>query len=413
MPLDASLRSCSKFYLLVLTSLSLVGGAIAAPVYDIRFAAVQGDPVGSQTLTVVGSQVVTNNDLGEVVFAGDTLIRSVVDAGGQRHLSSVPLGNPQLNAIPLTGAFDPSVNDSGQVAYQGAFGPFGSNYGIVFNNQVLVSTQDSIHGSPINWFSQVTLNNAGQVLSAAHNDVAEAYFVNDQAVVTSGQVIDGIEIRDLSPWPTINDSGTVAFMGQWATGRGIFTASHKIVVEGDTIDGHHLSFIDGGTALNNAGEIVFPARFDEGQYGLFSQNRLLVRTGDLIDGHTITFISQRVAINDLGDIAFTAQYDDGQYGIFTREQLIASVGDIIDGRELQTVGQSSNGANMLAINDLGEIAFHAYLDGGAGSMLLARPVPEPSVVALTFATALLSLSCRRRAYCTLRSSQMSLTSPVL
>jgi len=63
------------FFLLVLTSLSLVGGAIAAPVYDVRFAAVQGDPVGSQTLTVVGSQVVTNNDLGEVVFSGDTLIR--------------------------------------------------------------------------------------------------------------------------------------------------------------------------------------------------------------------------------------------------------------------------------------------------------------------------------------------------
>lgn len=385
MPLDISLRDCSKYYLLVLTSLNLVGGAIAAPVYDVRFAAVQGDPVGRKNLTVVGSQVVTNNDLGEVVFAGDTLIRSVVDIAGQRHLNSVILGNPQLDAMPLRGAFDPSLNDSGQVAYQGAFG---SNYGIVFKNQVLVSTLDSIHGSPINWFSQVTLNNAGQVLSAANNDIAKAYYINDQAVVTSGQVIDGIEIRDLSPWPTINDSGTMAFMGQWASGRGIFTANHKIIAQGDTIDGHHLTFIDSSTALNNYGKIVFLARFDDGQYGLFSQNELLVRSGDVIDGHTITFISERAAVNDFGDIVFTALYDNGQFGIFTRERLIASVGDIIDGRELQSVGQSSNGSNMLAINNLGEIAFHAYLDGGAGSMLLARPIPEPSVAALAFGAAL-------------------------
>jgi hypothetical protein len=375
------LRDYLAAFWLTFVLFGVAAGAMAAPAYDVRFAAVEGDPVGSQTLSVVGSQVVANNDLGEVVFAGDTLIRSVVDAAGQRQLSSVPLGNPQLNGIPLTGAFDPSVNDSGQVAYQGAFGPSGSNYGIVFNSQVLVSTQDSIQGSPINWFSQVMLNNAGQVLAAAYSDTGQAYFVNGQAVVASGVVIDGFNIRDLSPWPAMNDSGTIAFRGQWATGSGIFTADHKIAVQGDTIDGHQLTFIDNGVALNNAGKVVFQARFDGGE-GLFSQNELLVQTGDVIEGHTIRFIAERAAINDLGEIVFTAQYDDGNFGIFTRQRLIAAVGDIVDGRELQSVGQSSNGSNVLAINNHGDVAFYAMLDGGAGSMLLARPVPEPSSVTL-------------------------------
>jgi hypothetical protein len=360
--------------------LSLAAEALAASVYDVRFAAVQGDPVGNQTLSVVGSQVVANNDLGEIVFAGDSVIRSIVDAAGQRHLSFVPLGNPQLNGLPLTGAFDPSIDDSGHVAYQGAFGPFGSNYGVVLNGQVMVSTQEQVQGSPITYFSEIVHNNSGQVLSAANTDSARAYFLNDHAVVESGTVIDGISIRDLSPWPALNDAGMIAFCGGWATGSGVFTTDHKIAATGDTIEGYELQFIDSGVALNNAGEVVFFARFNGGE-GLFSADHLLVQTGDVIDGHTITFISERPAINDLGDIVFTAQYDSGNFGIFTRERLIASVGDIVDGRELLSVGQSSNGSNKLAINNRGEIVFHTFLADGGG-VVLARPIPEPATITL-------------------------------
>src|SRR5262249_14086269 len=129
--------------------------------------------------------------------------------------------------------------------------------------------------------------------------------------------------------PTINDSGTVAFLGFFTGGRGIFTPSTLLVQAGDTIGGKTLRFL-GDAVFNNSGTIAFRSDFiGAGGAGVFTQSALLVQTGDTIGGKTLTDLHCfcQSPINNKGTVAFLGSFADGSQSIIVAQPFAGTPGE--------------------------------------------------------------------------------------
>lgn len=100
---------------------------------------------------------------------------------------------------------------------------------------------------------------------------------------------------------------------------------------------------------------------------------LVAMAGDTIDGVQITEIpNHRPAIGEDGSVVFIARHAGG-FGVFTPSSLVLSEGQMVGTRAIDAV-------IALAINDEGTIGTHVHLEGDFYGIVLASPVPEPSVV---------------------------------
>jgi hypothetical protein len=181
----------------------------------------------------------------------------------------------------------------------------------------------------------------------------------------------------IPPFPTINDSGTVAF----ESGGSIYTTNGGGTYT-SVIDPSPFIVFDQFVSINNSGTVVFGGDFNTGGGGVFT-----ARDGSLTTIATTnnTFLDfYNLAINDRGTVVFSAEIGGGA-GIFTGSDPITdkviAVGDEFFGSTISYLSYYREG-----LNDSDQIAFYAQLANGTSGIYLAergsepQPVPEPTSV---------------------------------
>jgi hypothetical protein len=141
-------------------------------------------------------------------------------------------------------------------------------------------------------------------------------------------------------------------------------SGRKLTTIASTAD--EFNFFGFDTSINGAGEVAFKAELDEGLdfvEGLFSGRgtKAGVTTHYLSSTSPFDGDDSRPAINDAGDIAFHATLDDGTSGIFLGPDAVAdravATGDTLDGATVQNITFCEQG-----LSDAGEFAFMATLE---------------------------------------------------
>jgi hypothetical protein len=191
----------------------------------------------------------------------------------------------------------------------------------------------------------------------------------------------------IPPYPTINDSGTVAFQANdsiyTTNGGGTFTS---------VIDPTSFISLDSFVSINNSGTVVFAGDFttEPGNVYTSAGGVYTARDGSLTTIATndsfLDFYS--VAINDRDTVVFLAEMGGGiggGIGLFTGSDPITdkviAMGDEFFGSTITYLSFNREG-----LNNSDQIAFYAQLANGTSGIYLAeresepQPVPEPSSV---------------------------------
>ena len=153
----------------------------------------------------------------------------------------------------------------------------------------------------------------------------------------------------------------------------VFTQAGKIAAEGDKLSADttvDVIYPVGKVAINNFfHEVAFHGKveIDSGR-SKERPNVVFIADGEttqvvaqegsnLLDGTPLYLIitDGGVAINDLGEVAFHGQPDRSTRAVFTQFGVVAKVGDtLLDGSTLEYINQNGG----VAINYFGEVAFH-------------------------------------------------------
>ena len=226
--------------------------------------------------------------------------------------------------------------------------------------------------------------------------------------------------------PTLNASGTVAFVGFGGGVRGIYTAPAggtpvQRLSNAGPFDAFYFN-----APITDAGRLAFTASLDNGSGSLST----LEPDGSLAevantDGPIVSLFNQgQPAVTDTGRVAFAAQLDlggeavyleisggspvevlntDGVFedflGVDINAAGLLAFGAIVDGentirlfvqqpgespQQLIGAGDTLDGSLVAGVsfgfpllNDAGQIAFVAYLEDGRQGIYVASPVPEP------------------------------------
>jgi len=203
--------------------------------------------------------------------------------------------------------------------------------------------------------------------------------------------------------PSINADGTVVFFAtkpatadaglyRGAAAGGATTA----IIENNSSPLHNFA---GDPSVNATGRVAFRAVTDAGSLpGLFTVN---------LDGTGLTTLAttagpfsqfESPVINARGTIAFRAFLDSGGHGIFTgadpNTDKVIATGDSLFGSSVLGLGF------YRGLNDFDQLAFWYVLADGRSGVAVANlsPVPEPTVVVLIGAAALVLARAGRRRY---------------
>lgn len=207
-------------------------------------------------------------------------------------------------------------------------------------------------------------------------------------------------------YPSINEEGTVAFTGFLEDGNsGIFKVGNDDILTNIANSTGELSLFSSGQ-INNEGQVAFTAELDTGERAVFlGDGEEPLKTIADGSGQFGTFFSDP-SVNDLGEVAFLASLDgapvDTPYpsvGIYVGSDPVAdkviAVGDILAGQEVTYVNVHEEG-----LNNNGQIAFEALLADGTYTVFRAEPqaVPEPgeSIVSVLALGIVFALSLRWR-----------------
>jgi hypothetical protein len=264
-------------------------------------------------------------------------------------------------------SFVPALNDRGTVVVRGLLSSQES--AILASTILLAKAGDTIGGQTLTSFGLPAINNDGTVAFVGSSSSGTGIFTQTGVVAKSGESIEGLTLASFGA-PAINDRGTIAFQS-WLSGKiatAIFTPTAVLVKVGDTIGGKTLTDLYFAPTLNSSGTVAFMGVFSGGT-GVFTQDALLEQTGDTVGGRKLTSFGSPV-INDTGLVAFFATYPGGA-GIFTQTSLIATTGDTICGKTLIGLGQP-------AINSSGAVAFTAWFSDRSSAVILARPALVPA-----------------------------------
>ena len=383
----------------LLCLLTAVTGVARASDYSLKIVARTGDLVNALPLTaLVGPSL---NDLGDVVYLGafqnsdDTVSILHVSAFDPLRQSKLLLADrATIGSQTVCGFSTLVVNDQGTVAFE-VTSYSDPNAGCeneeVYSTSVnrpgqfnlLASAGDIVGGQYLSSPDFYGFNDAGTASILGNNNIflARASRRDPTAkqlpLVTLGSKIAGKTLIDFGSVPTLNDAGTLCFIGTFKRGSGIFTQRSLLAQTGETIDGQTLDAFISIPKINDFGTAVFLAgiqNLSAGQVGVFTQSKLLAKTGDTIGGHTLAGLDEYMsepAIDDLGQAYFEAQLSDGNYGIFTPSALIVETGDTVGGKTLA-------GISEMSANKLGALAFRGLFTDGSQAIVLAQPrLPYP------------------------------------
>jgi hypothetical protein len=369
--LNSSLWKAMRMRCGLLLAAIAVAGSVplpAAPIdYTFTVAAKTGDIISGKTLTgfkqpSFGPNSPAVNAGGRVAFYATYSEGAFVGEGIFTPDAIVIKNGDSVTGHTVDGiSFVPALNDRGTVVVRGLLS---SQESAILASTILAKTGDMIGGQTLTSFGLPAINNDGTVAFVGSSLSGNGIFTQTGVVAKSGESIEGLTLASFGP-PAINDRGMIAFQS-WLSGKtatAIFTPTAVLVKVGDTIGGKTLTDLFFAPTLNSSGTVAFMGAFSGGT-GVFTQNALLEQTGDTVGGRKLTSFGSPV-INDRGLVAFFATYPGGS-GIFTQTSLIAKTGDTICGKTLIGLGQP-------AINSSGAVAFTAWFSDRSSAVILARP----------------------------------------
>jgi hypothetical protein len=341
----------------------------------------------SDGYTSIASQPAINNS-GTVVFGAATPAQqglfSLTTDGVLTPIAI--LGEPYVG-FGHVGGVDvgtPDINDDGRVAF---FAFSGGGSGVFSSDGTTTTTiahSDGLAINPSQLNDQVSINNSGMV----------AFSVDGPSTVDGVHVGSGGPIVTIDPSgrdPAINDAGVVAYSTQLgANNSAILTSDgRRIVTQSEN------QMLSAFPSINNSGVVAFQGKPEStniaGIYtgaGVPMTLPVVPEVTLVADGSgLITDPGARgnLAINDRGTVAFWSELSGTGGGIFTgpnrtSDKVIAEGDALLDGT-VNLVEFSRNG-----LNDHGQIVFSAQytkiVDGlpvNSRGIFVADPNPSPAV----------------------------------
>ena len=342
-------------------------------------------------------------------FAGAMIACLPAVALGRGHytLSLFDTSNAPLNGLE---PFEPHLNNRGQVAYRaGRYAVLGDQlYGFsAIDGQILRGVIDSRSAT-------LSLNNAGELAFAANRvpvgvgifttdrfvadagflrnsitlndagqvtyDFGDAVFLDRSLVAGPGTVIEGRTLS-LAVAPGLNNRGQVVYRGNFVGGGGgIILDDALLVGNGTIIDGRSILF-PFAPSVNDDGQVTFVSIFEGGGLGIFTNERFIAGPGSTVNGRTLTDLFSFLDINNRGQVAYGAYFEGRQEGIFVDDRFVAGTGTTVGGLTIAGVRRLFDFTTP-SLNDRGDVAFWARFTDGTSGIVLARPVPEPSSLAM-------------------------------
>ncbi len=348
----------------------------------------------SQVYTGPAQPGVAINDNGLVALISN---HSLITTDG--HTSTIIAGPTGPNNLAYTYAHVLSLNNSSYVAFRG-YAPDTPNwtYGILASNGTTTYkiAADSANGGSFEAISNwaLSINDNGLVAFGAKP------VGGDYRIYVGDGLSPPSEIND--HWgsvPAVTNDGTVAYRNESIFEIEIQNSTSTLLLPGTPIGGCMPD-------INDLGVVAFAATID-GVKKIVIGDGISPPTyidGSMYSGLTLGYVfdggASDCAINNKGLVAFGAYKDQlelDHYGIFVGPDPVADkvikAGDLLDGVAVENLTFSRNG-----LNNLGQIAFLAYMSDGTQGVWVATPVPEPSTLILlaTGAIGLLAYVWRRR-----------------
>ena len=296
------------------------------------------------------------NNLGTVAFTitPDGAAGNGVFTGNGGPITTIVSGEPIL----ATSSGPCWINSSGTVAFAADAGIYAGN------------------GGPLTFIGMgaggsASINSRGTVAFLGANNVSIGDGGPPIVIATVGGIFHGF----IGGSPAINNAGTVAFLAVLDGSVGVFTGSGGPI----TTISRGIASINVFPSINDSGVVAFSGTVLTGQTGVF------VGSG----GHLNTIADtsgpyrelDTPSINNSGLVAFSASLKWGGEGIFTgpdpmRDQVIVT-GDPLFGSSVTSLVFGPEG-----LNDSGEVAFLSTLSDGRVVIVRAQAVPEPATITL-------------------------------
>src|ERR1041385_2496487 len=263
-------------------SLSLAVGVLLFSVasayandYTLQIVAKTGDTIGGKTLMVAPTCCISINNAGEVAFYAQF-------AGGSGVFTQTEAvavtGDVVAGKTLLTPNLSVSLNNSGTVAF---IGNFPDTTAVVTRrggqDELVAAVGDVISGQTITGFLTLNINNRRIVTFSASTSGGLGIFTKDQRLAGIGYSISGYTLTGLDFFHSLNDLGTIAIAANCACpfGGGIFTQNQLIIPGGGA-----------APSINNSGTVAFIATFPQGT-GVYTQQGPVAIVGDTIGGITL------------------------------------------------------------------------------------------------------------------------------
>jgi hypothetical protein len=271
------------------------------------------------SLTVVqpemGGLCPSINDSDEIAYMrriGVThLYELVKDASGGQTILASGTGSPALYSATT---YLPSLNNAGRAAYVADGG-----------GKIAIGPTGTTLTPPPNFVSPASMNDSDVIAFAAFDNSSGKgglYRGSTTPLLQDGDAISGGTI--VFSWlqrPSVNTSGTVAFIGRLDVG-GVNGTYGVYTTDGISVKLVGTSPVD-RFSLNDSGSVVIRKTLSGGagtglylgRSGLIDQE--VIGQGDALDGSTVTdaFIWEE-SLNDLGQVAFWAFLADGRRGVY-------------------------------------------------------------------------------------------------
>lgn len=392
--MDTSSRSSCILALVAAVDLSLGATASSASTYEFVSVADTTGAFSSFASPTTGLNPPSINGSGVVAFTAG------LDAGGEGVFTST--GGLIDTIIDTSAPFDrfggrPSINNNGTVAFHAAFDGGGEG---IFTSSGGPTTTIVDNSTTFAFFGNPTLNDAGTVaFFAAYPDATgNDPFDNPGGVFTGDGSALPITVADSSGpmhrfaiYPSINNSGAVAFAASFDGGGGGIFTDHGGAITTIADSSGPLNLL-GTPSISTSGAVAFTAFIDSGGLGLFVGSGGAVDTIADSSGPFSSFGPAKIDFD--GTIAFYASLDAGGFGIFTGDDPVADK-VIVSGDPLFGSTATGLGVSFTDMYSNGRIAFTYRLASGIEGIAIARVVPEPASLAhWTIAGA--ALTARRR-----------------
>lgn len=276
------------------------------------------------------------NDSGDTAFkfesGGSQALLFVRNDGFTRPLTDTASG-PYFSFGPFGGGSAIDLDNSGTLAFAAVRDDSVQEIGAASLSGVSTIVDNTGPLSNISLGSTISSNNAGEVAFVAGFDFPDANG-NSGGVLVSDGTTTGVIVGNASSGldglrsPSINDNGQVAFVADdfdpaTAALRGVYLFDNGAL---STIaDDTGVFNVFGDAAINNNGDVAFLSFMDDGRQSVnvFSNGviQTILASGDMLDGLLVLsiFVFQggpTQFLNDAGQVAFVAQLEGGVNAVY-------------------------------------------------------------------------------------------------